>query len=389
MVNGTLYMIASAEENGIGAALWKSDGTPEGTSRVKVPIAGASSYLSKLVGVEGTLFFSASDGREETQLWKSDGTAGGTVPVKTGLECIEMLHAGSLHGWLFFMGCDATHGYEPWRSDGTAAGTVLLKDIQPGPGNSTAHAFTRVGARLVFVAYDEAHGMELWSTDGTESGTQVLVEMTPGPGNGILMTGDNPVTLLGIQDRPLAIFAGGDEASGVELWQTDGTAVGTFRKAEIAAGAVSSSPSAFARLGDRLFFMAGDAAHGREPRFLAFPKELGTIIGTAVAEGSTCTALPQVTPSCTYNTLAPDASFAWTAPSSGTFVFTTAGSGYDTSLELSDPVSGGSLGCNDDTEDSLQSSVTRTVTAGQTLIITVDGYERECGAFRLGIRRLP
>ncbi|MDC0710840.1 hypothetical protein POL68_20360 [Stigmatella sp. ncwal1] len=389
VVNGTLYMTVSAEEDGIGAALWKSDGTLEGTSLVKMPISGRYSYLSRPVAVEGTLFFSAGDGEGDVQLWKSDGTAGGTVPVKTGFDCIETLYSASLHGRVFFLACDATHGYELWRSDGTAAGTGLLKDIQPGPGNSIPHALTRVGERLVFVAYDEAHGMELWRTDGTESGTQVLVEMTPGTGNGILVTEDNPFTMLGIEDRQLAIFPGGNEASGVELWQTDGTVAGTFRKAEIAAGPVSSSPSAFARLGDRLFFMAGDMAHGREPRFLAFPKELGTLTGTAVAEGSTCTALPQVTPSCTYNALAPDASFAWTAPSAGTFVFTTEGSGYDTSLELSDAVSGASLGCNDDTEDSLQSSVSRTVTAGQTLIITIDGYDAECGPFRLGIRRRP
>ncbi|SEM41814.1 ELWxxDGT repeat-containing protein [Stigmatella aurantiaca] len=387
VMNGTLYL--SAPSGTSGAALWKSDGTPEGTVLVKAPIEGAYSYFSNLVNVDGTLFFSVGDGEGDVQLWKSDGTAGGTVPVQTGFECIESLYPQSLNGVLFFIGCDATHGYELWRSDGTTAGTMLLKDIQPGPGNSLPHALTRVGPALLFVAYDEAHGLELWRTDGTQAGTQLLVEMVPGVGNGILFTEDHPFSLMGMEDRQRAVFAGTEGTGGVELWQTDGTLAGTFRRAEIAAGATSSSPNAFTLLGDRLFFMAGDAAHGREPRFLAFPRELGTATGTAVAEGSTCTALPQVTPSCTYNALAPDASFSWTAPASGTFVFTTEGSGYDTSLELSDPTSGGSLGCNDDTQDSLQSSVTRTVSAGQTLLITIDGYDAECGPFRLGIRRLP
>ena len=44
----------------------------------------------------------------------------------------------NVNGTLFFAANDGTHGYELWKSDGTAAGTVLVKDINPGSGDSYA-----------------------------------------------------------------------------------------------------------------------------------------------------------------------------------------------------------------------------------------------------------
>jgi hypothetical protein len=52
---------------------------------------------------------------------------------------------------------------------------------------------------------------------------------------------------------------------------------------------------------------------------------------------------------------------------------------------VSDPASGTSLGCNDDANETLLSSVGVRLSAGQTVLITVDGYETECGPFLLNI----
>ena len=41
-------------------------------------------------------------------------------------------------------------GTEVWVTDGTAAGTLILKDINPGPANSTPANFAFNGARVFF-----------------------------------------------------------------------------------------------------------------------------------------------------------------------------------------------------------------------------------------------
>ncbi|QRN97715.1 hypothetical protein JRI60_01105 [Archangium violaceum] len=388
VMGGVLYF--EADDSLHEPGLWKSDGTPGGTSLVKVPFANNYASLGMFMAVNGTLFFSARDGYGAEQLWKSDGTQSGTVLVKGGFEALEMSHPVPSQNLLYFTADDGVHGYELWRSDGTEAGTHLLEDIHPGLGGSASHALTATGSGVVFVAYEETHGWELWRTDGTEAGTHLLVELLPGPRGGVRpREQDYLVDILGLEERGLALFTGVDEAGGAELWRTDGTVAGTFRMLDLVPGPDSSEPDSFARVGDRLFFMAGDKAYGREPRFLAIPRDLGSATGTAVVQGTTCTAASHVTPSCTYNALAPDSTFAWTAPSAGVFTFTTAGSSYDTSLEVSDSASGTSLGCNDDANETLQSSVTVSLSAGQTVLVTVDGYDTECGPFRLGILPTP
>lgn len=51
---------------------------------------------------------------------------------------------------------------------------------------------------------------------------------------------------------------------GRELWSTNGTPEGTRRVTDIAPGPASSSPSALAAIGNRLYFAANDAVVGRE-----------------------------------------------------------------------------------------------------------------------------
>ncbi|MDT9313919.1 ELWxxDGT repeat protein, partial [Limnospira sp. Paracas R14] len=65
----------------------------------------------------------------------------------------------------------------------TQAGTVLLKDINPGTGNSSPSNFTVVNDTLYFTANDGTNGTELWKSDGTQAGTVLLKDINPGTGN--------------------------------------------------------------------------------------------------------------------------------------------------------------------------------------------------------------
>jgi hypothetical protein len=79
-----------------------------------------------------------------------------------------------------------------------------------------------------------------------------------------------------------------------------------------------------------------------------------------------------------------DATYQFTAPFAGTYVFDTFGSPFDTMLAVITGCGGAELACNDDAMG-LQSQVTVPLAAGQVVIIVVDGYSGATGPFTLNI----
>ena len=124
----------------------------------------------QLTDVNGTLYFTASEGNHVSELWRSDGTEAGTTVVKS----VSAVGLTDFRGALYF-------GSGPgglWRSDGTEAGTTIVKDsIGIGCYRS---GLTVVNGILYFAADDGAHGSELWRSDGTEAGTTMVKDFGPG-----------------------------------------------------------------------------------------------------------------------------------------------------------------------------------------------------------------
>ncbi|WP_437968451.1 MXAN_6577-like cysteine-rich protein [Sorangium sp. So ce260] len=82
----------------------------------------------------------------------------------------------------------------------------------------------------------------------------------------------------------------------------------------------------------------------------------------------------------------PDASYTFTAPHAGRYIFDTAGSSFDTVLELRDgSCTGAVISCNDDITAGTTSRLVANLTEDQTVVAIVDGAEGESGPFTLSV----
>ncbi len=244
-------------DTGVGTALWVTDGTAAGTRLVK---DAPGEQAGSVAVLNGMLYFSTFrtyvypyvDPRHG-ELWVSDGTAAGTQLLKAyngasysngpiGFSVVSEL--------LYFRLGTVVSNYshdELWRTDGTVNGTIVLTDT---PSSYDYH----IGSPYAIngfngVAYFNGAG-GLWQTDGTKAGTVPLPPSGPFPfdeingtllfknGNGQLLASDGTPTgtvLLGqvtVGGQPLRLggylyFWGMTDATGLELWRTDGTAAGT------------------------------------------------------------------------------------------------------------------------------------------------------------------
>jgi hypothetical protein len=114
--------------------------------------------------------------------------------------------------------------------------------------------------------------------------------------------------------------------------------------------------------------------------------DLGSALGSAVVSGVTAGA-SAFSNRCG-GELGADSGFAWSAPRTGRYVFSTEGSGYDTIISVRrDGCSGTEIVCNDDTID-LTSSVVVELDADEPVTAIVDGYDGAEGAFSLGIHEV-
>ncbi len=201
-------------------ALWRSDGTAEGTEAIFTFPERMPGVWSGPAVVGEELFFLLDDGDwddgdSHVELWKSDGTAEGTALVTilpTAVGEGGSHEAVGVGGTFYFVYQELEHGIELWKSDGTAEGTGIVRDLVPGEEGSLPSRLWRVGDRLVFFAgYARTYGFALWSTDGTAEGTVLLED------------GTNPCQGSTVVDGQLYFLA--HDA----LWQSDGTPAGTRR----------------------------------------------------------------------------------------------------------------------------------------------------------------
>lgn len=262
---GVLYFFSQQE-------LWKTTGTPGGTSRLK-----SFKTINSLTVIGSTAYFAADDGTSGTELWKSNGTKASTVKVKDiveGAAGSNPQFLTSANGILYFSAVSGQNGIELWRSDGTETGTKLLKDISPGSGSSNPSNLATINGTLYFSANDGQTGHELWKTDGTAEGTVMVKDIKEE-----LRADSYPQMLTSVAGT---LFFTAVDAAGRELWKSDGTTEGTVRVKDIFPGGTSSSIDNMTDLNGVLFFSADDGKTGQE-----LWKSNGTEAGTTLVKDMT------------------------------------------------------------------------------------------------------
>ncbi len=177
-----------------------------------------------------------------------------------------------LNGQVYFNRDDATTGNELWRSDGTAAGTSLFVDLVPGLGDSNPEQFVATNDTLFFVAKKPSSSsntdLQVWTSDGTAVGTQILTNL-----NGGNVGSPIPQNLTVVGDR--VFFSARTGTNGRELWVTDGTSSGTSMVVDLTPAPIYTGP-----LNQSSFF--GELVDfGGTLFFTKLPNELWKSDGTA------------------------------------------------------------------------------------------------------------
>ena len=257
VMGGVAYFTATDPAHGL--ELWRSDGTPSGTYLVADINPGPTgSYIDYLTVAGDRLFFSASNGASGGELFKSDGTAAGTqlvIDLIAGPSSAIPRNITAFGSGIVLSYCTYATGCELFKSDGTAAGTVMLKDIRVGTQSSFPNYLTVLGNLVLFAANDAVIGEELWKTDGTVAGTVFVKNIDTAALVGEYdSTGRSyPTSLTAMGSN--VYFMAKNAAQGRELWKSNGTTAGTVIVRDIVAGPTDSLPyDGLLRIENQLFF---------------------------------------------------------------------------------------------------------------------------------------
>jgi ELWxxDGT repeat protein len=153
-----------------------------------------------------------------------------------------------------------------------AADVRLIKDIAPGSPSSSPSQLTDVDGNLFFTAEATAGDVELWTSDGTALGTKLVKDILPGP------NGASPRELTSVNGI-LYFSARNVLNAGFELWRSDGTESGTFMVKDIRPGDSGAQLDELTDVNGTLFFSATNGTSGME-----LWKSDGTAAGTVLVK---------------------------------------------------------------------------------------------------------
>ena len=174
----------AASDPAHGTELWVTNGTTAGTTLVADLVQTTSngypnsSYPNSFVALGGgRALFSAYDG-VGSALWSTDGTASGTSEIVRVTSPSYLTRLGN--GRVVFTNL-ANGVQQLWVTDGTASGTrnVPAAGVNAGSviADQSSSGFGVLGdGRAEFIVTLPSTDAQLWVTDGTTSGTTMLAD---------------------------------------------------------------------------------------------------------------------------------------------------------------------------------------------------------------------
>jgi ELWxxDGT repeat protein len=249
-----------------GSSIWVTDGTSAGTSKVVSMPSGSTGTASLLGLFNSMVVISSRDSNNNRQMYVTDGTAAGTQQLTSFSGANE---AGVLDGFIvagkqfYFVAIDSMYNREIWVSDGTVAGTQQVTNGLDGSTATSGAFYNPQSFQLVrgLVLY-ESDGY-LWSIDPSTNIVANVVSTTGMPGFGPPIVESTTLANMG----GFILFLGGSgigPIGGIQLWRSDGTAVGTYEVTEVTANPTSSETQYpfFEQVGNRVVYIGDDGVHG-------------------------------------------------------------------------------------------------------------------------------
>lgn len=290
--NNNFFFFCTTPEN--GTELWKSDGTPEGTILFKEFVpgpTGLNAYQQNLEGISvpGQHFIFLTNYNNYRRLWKSDGTNEGTTELKILDPQTDNIYLFSdfklLNNKPYFIG-EEFYGTtrQIWSTDGTPENTVPVVDSALLNGGNISN-FSASDNYLIFSVFGNDYDLKPWVSNGTQEGTRLISNVS------LQGTSAGYFEFVSVSDKTY-FPAGYNSANGVELWSTDGTAFNTKMVKDLShrfsgiltgRGKLSST-----KLNDKLIFAGNNGLSSTEP-FISDGTQEGThIIKDISPDGGSC-----------------------------------------------------------------------------------------------------